>query len=87
MWHTKLNAIKLPALTNRGENTDAVVINKHERGLFIILCFYVINQHKSKKIRTVVTNTETESQLLKSKKLKRGIKAMILTFFFLKPGP
>lgn len=87
MWHTKPNIIKLPALTNTGENTDAVVINKHERGLFIIWGFYVINQHKSKKkIRTAVTNTENESQLLKSKKLKQGIKATILTFFF-KPRP
>lgn len=49
MWHTKPNIIKLPALTNTGENTDAVVINKHERRLFIIWGFYVINQHKSKK--------------------------------------
>lgn len=86
MWHTKPNIIKLPALTNTGENTDAVVINKHERGLFIIWGFYVINQHKSKKIRTVVTNTENESQLLKSKKLKQGIKATIL-IIFLNPGP
>lgn len=49
VWHTKPNIIKLPALTNTGENTDAVVINKHERGLFIIWGFYVINQQKSKK--------------------------------------
>lgn len=33
-----------------------------------------------------MTNTENESQLLKSKKLKQGIKATIL-ILFLNPGP